>query len=148
MVAFIPALRIWLKIQRPSLPHQPLLQIYLFSQHAAFAHASSSRKTRIGSLVTAQDLTPPDELFQPLPGLNTAGPHTAILVETHLIQLWGVNAMKPIPGILKGQTMAVMNNDLGSQGRLHSHENQYDSKCPHGTAIPSQEPEDPIEVVH
>src|SRR6476661_5978992 len=38
--------------------------------------------------------------------------------------------MKPVPGILKGQTVAVMNNDLGSQGRLHSHENQYDSQCP------------------
>jgi hypothetical protein len=61
------------------------MQSYLLSLNAAFAYASSLRKTRIGSLVVAMDLTPPDELFQPIPGLNPAGPHTAVLVETHLI---------------------------------------------------------------
>jgi hypothetical protein len=61
------------------------MQSYLLSQNAAFANTSSLRKTRIGSLVVAVDLTPPDELFQPLPDLNPAGPHTAVLVETHLI---------------------------------------------------------------
>jgi hypothetical protein len=88
------------------------MQSYLLSLNAAFAKAPSLRKTRIGSPVVAVDLTPPDELFQPLPGLNTAGPHAAVLVETHLIQIWAVNAMKPVPGIPKGQTVAVMNNDL------------------------------------
>jgi hypothetical protein len=63
------------------------MQSYLLSQNAAFANASSLRKIRIGSVVVAVDLTFPDELFQPLPRLNTAGPHTAVLVETHLIYL-------------------------------------------------------------
>jgi hypothetical protein len=125
-----------------------LIQSYLLSLNAAFAHASFSRKIRIRSVVVAVDLTLPDKLFQPLPRLNTAGPHTAVLVETHLIYLWGFNAMKPVPGIPKGQAVAVMNNDLVCQGRPHSHEKQYDSKCPHGTAIPFQEPGDPIEVAH
>jgi len=79
------------------------------------------------------DLTPPDGLFQPLPSLNPAGPHSAVLIETHLIQLWDVNAMKPVPGVSKGQTGAVVNDNLGSQGRLRSYENQDDSKCPHVT---------------
>jgi hypothetical protein len=113
-----------------------LIQSYLLSPNAAFAHASFSRKIRIGSVVVALDLTFPDELFQLLPRPNTAGPHTAVFVETHLIYLWGVNAMEPVPGIPKGQTVAVMNNDLVCQRRLHSHERQYDYKCPHCTAIP------------
>jgi hypothetical protein len=123
-----------------------LIQSYLLSPNAAFAHAPFSRKIRIGSVVVAVDLTFPDELFQLLPRLNTAGPHTAILVETHLIYLWGVNAMKPVPGIPKGQTVGVMNNDFVCQRRLHSHESQYDKKCPHRTVIPLQEPDDSIEV--
>jgi len=57
----------------------------LLSQNAAFAYASSLRKTRIGSPVVAMDLTPPDELFQPIPDLNPTSPHSAVLVETHLI---------------------------------------------------------------
>jgi len=84
-VAFILALRVWLKIQSPSLPYQPLMQTYLLSQNAAFAHASSLRKIRIGAFVFAVDLTAPDEPFQPLPDLSPAGPHTAVLIETHLI---------------------------------------------------------------
>jgi hypothetical protein len=79
------------------------------------------------------DLASPDGLFQPLPSLNPAGPHSAVLIETHLIQLWGVNAMKPVPGVSKGQTGAVVNNKLGSQGRLRSYKNQDDGKCPHVT---------------
>ena len=84
------------------------------------------------------DPTSPDGLFQPLPSLNPAGPHSAVLIETHLIQLWDVNAMKPVPGVSKGQTGAVVNNDLdlGSQGRRRSYENQNDSKCPHVTTNP------------
>jgi len=61
------------------------MQSYLLSQNAAFAHASSLRKIRIGSFVVAVDLTPLDEPFQPLPHFSPAGPHTAVLIETHLI---------------------------------------------------------------
>jgi hypothetical protein len=113
-----------------------LLQSYLLSPNAAFADAPFSRKIRIWSVVVAVDLTFPDELFQLLPRLNTAGPHTAVLVETHLIYVWGVNVMKPVPGIPKGQTVAVMNNDLVCQRLLHSHESQYDNKYPHCTRSP------------
>jgi hypothetical protein len=95
LLATESAFGIRLKVQRPALPYQPLVQALGFALDPAHADTSSAIDP-IGSFIVTANCSFIYLRHESISRLNSTRPHRTVLIEAHLIHLWGINPIEPI----------------------------------------------------